>query len=69
MNLERLESQIGKENIEKLKKSTVLIIGLGGVGGYALESIVRSGIQNLIIVDADTIELAKRKLMHLKKEY
>lgn len=56
MNLERLESQIGKENIEKLKNSTVLIIGLGGVGGYALESIVRSGIENLIIVDADTIE-------------
>lgn len=56
MNLERLESQIGKENIEKLRTSTVLIIGLGGVGGYALESIVRSGIENLIIVDADIIE-------------
>lgn len=56
MNLERLESQIGKENIEKLNDSTVLIIGLGGVGGYALETIVRSGIQNLIIVDADVIE-------------
>lgn len=56
MNLERLESQIGKENIEKLNNSTVLIIGLGGVGGYALETIVRSGIQNLIIVDADIIE-------------
>ncbi len=56
MNLERLESQIGKENIEKLRTSTILIIGLGGVGGYALESIVRSGIENLIIVDADIIE-------------
>lgn len=68
MNLERLESQIGKENIEKLKKSTVLIIGLGGVGGYALESIVRSGIQNLIIVDADTIESSNlnRQLISLQ---
>lgn len=68
MNLERLESQIGKENIEKLKNSTVLIIGLGGVGGYALESIVRSGIQNLIIVDADTIESSNlnRQLISLQ---
>ena len=56
MNLERLESKIEKENIEKLRTSTILIIGLGGVGGYALESIVRSGIENLIIVDADIIE-------------
>lgn len=67
MNLERLESQIGKENIKKLQNSTVLIIGLGGVGGYALETIVRSGIENLIIVDADTIELSNlnRQLISL----
>lgn len=56
MNLERLELQIGKENIDKIKNSTILIIGLGGVGGYALESLVRTGIENIIIVDADTIE-------------
>lgn len=56
MELERLEYQIGKENIDKIKNKTVLIIGLGGVGGYALESLIRSGIENIIIVDADIIE-------------
>lgn len=56
MNLERLELQIGKNNIEKIKKSTVLIIGLGGVGGYAVESIARSGVGNIVIVDSDIIE-------------
>lgn len=56
MNLERLELQIGKEKINNIKNKTVLIIGLGGVGGYALESIVRSGVENLIIVDSDIIE-------------
>ena len=56
MELERLEHQIGKENIEKIKSKTILIIGLGGVGGYALESLIRSGVENIIIVDGDVIE-------------
>ena len=54
MNLERLEILIGKENIEKLKKLN--IIGIGGVGGYTLESIIRSGVENITIVDGDIIE-------------
>ncbi len=41
----------------KLLNKTVLIIGLGGVGGYALESLVRTGIGKLIIVDADTVDI------------
>ena len=56
MNLERLELQIGKESVKNIKIKTILIIGLGGVGGYALESLVRSGIENVIIVDNDIIE-------------
>ena len=36
----------------------VLIVGLGGVGGYALETLVRSGIYNLTIVDGDIVELS-----------
>ena len=53
MELERLEYQIGKENIDKIKNKTVLIIGLGGVGGYALESLIRSGIET--ITESDII--------------
>ena len=47
--LKRLELLIG-EKIEQVKKTTVLILGLGGVGGYAVESLARSGIGKLIIV-------------------
>lgn len=56
MNLSRLESLIGKENIEKIKKTKVLVLGLGGVGGYTVESLVRSGISNITLVDGDTIK-------------
>ena len=56
MNLVRLESLIGSKNLEKIRKLKVLIIGLGGVGGYALESLVRCGVENITIVDGDTIK-------------
>lgn len=55
---ERLITLIGEDNINKLKKANVLIVGLGGVGGYALETLVRSGIYNLTIVDGDIVELS-----------
>ena len=56
MNLCRLECLIGSENLEKIRKLKVLIIGLGGVGGYALESLVRCGVEDITIVDGDTIK-------------
>ena len=51
----RLELLIGNK-LDLIKSKTILIIGLGGVGGYALESIVRSGIEKVIIVDYDIID-------------
>ena len=53
---ERTISLVGEENFEKIKQKTVLIVGLGGVGGYATEALVRSGIYNLILIDHDTID-------------
>lgn len=49
------------------REKTVLIIGLGGVGGHALESIVRTGIENIIIVDNDKIDITNlnRQLLSL----
>lgn len=44
-------------DIDKLKDKTVLIVGIGGVGGYALEAIARSGINNIIIVDNDVVDI------------
>lgn len=55
---ERLITLIGEDNVNKLKETNVLIVGLGGVGGYALEALVRSGIHNLTIVDGDVVELS-----------
>lgn len=53
--LSRLEILIGKEKIEKIKNSHVAVVGVGGVGGYVVESLVRSGIGQITIVDNDTI--------------
>ncbi len=55
---ERLITLIGEDDVNKLKKANILIVGLGGVGGYALETLVRSGIYNLTIVDGDIVELS-----------
>ncbi len=63
----RLELIIGNEKLSKIKNTTVLVIGLGGVGSYALESLIRNGIENIIIVDNDTIDVTNlnRQLMSL----
>ena len=53
---DRLIALVGRENLEKIKQKRVLIIGIGGVGGYALEALVRSGINNITIIDYDKIE-------------
>lgn len=55
--LERLELLITKENIKKLKTKKVLVLGLGGVGGYVVESLIRSGIEDIIIIDNDIIDI------------
>lgn len=55
-NLSRLELITSKEIIEKIKEKNILLIGLGGVGGYTFETLVRSGIENITVVDGDTFE-------------
>ena len=57
MKFSRLENLIGILSLEKLKSSTVLIVGLGGVGGYVVEALARSGIGNLILVDYDRVDI------------
>lgn len=42
--------------IETIKEQKILLVGVGGVGGFALESLIRLGFQNITIVDADIIE-------------
>ena len=44
-------------DIDRLKNKTILVIGLGGVGGHAFESLIRSGIENIIVIDNDKIDI------------
>ena len=53
----RLELQIGKEKLDYLKTKKVIIFGVGGVGGYVVESLARSGISNFTLIDADKIHI------------
>ena len=55
--LARTELLIGTGALEKLKNSTVAVFGCGGVGSFALEALARSGIQNLVVVDNDIIDV------------
>lgn len=55
--LNRTEMLIGKENINKLKNSTIIIFGIGGVGSYVIEALARTGIGNLIIIDKDIVDV------------
>lgn len=52
---ERSKGLIGSELFEKLKGKTIVIFGLGGVGGTALECLARSGFENFILVDFDSV--------------
>lgn len=54
----RTELLLGQAAIEKLKKSRVAIFGVGGVGGYATEALVRSGVGAIDIIDSDTVCLS-----------
>jgi tRNA A37 threonylcarbamoyladenosine dehydratase len=53
--LTRTELILGSEGLQKLKASSVLVVGLGGVGAYAAEMICRAGVGSMTIVDGDII--------------
>ena len=55
--LQRTELLVKEERIERLQSANILIVGLGGVGSFAAEFLVRSGIGNLTIVDGDTVDI------------
>lgn len=81
MMFERTRLLIGETGVDSLLNSSVLVIGVGGVGGIAAESLARSGVKELILVDADVIDatnlnrqiqtkvanIGKSKVLELKK--
>lgn len=53
----RTELLIGKEGVEILKNSRVAVFGIGGVGGYVVEALIRSGLGEIDIIDNDKVAL------------
>lgn len=51
----RTELLIGKDNIQKLVNSKVIVYGIGGVGSFVVEGLIRAGIEHIILVDNDVI--------------
>ena len=54
----RTEMLLGAEAMERLRQSRVAIFGLGGVGGYVLEALARSGVGQLVLIDNDEVSLS-----------
>lgn len=54
----RSERILGVDSTEVLRSKTVALFGIGGVGSYCLEALVRSGIGTIIIIDKDTIDMS-----------
>lgn len=53
---DRILKILSKEDFKKIQNLKILIVGVGGVGGYALEALVRSGVKNITIIDKDKID-------------
>lgn len=56
--MERTSLLLGEEKLERLCRAHVLVVGLGGVGAYAAEMLVRAGIGRMTIADADVVSLS-----------
>ena len=58
--LERTEMLVGEDGIARLSSARVAVIGVGGVGGYAAEMIVRAGVGHILILDSDEVSVSNR---------
>jgi len=53
---DRIIKLIGEENLNKIMSTKILLVGVGGVGSFAFETLIRSGFQNITIIDKDIVE-------------
>lgn len=66
---ERTELMIGQAGMSKLQNSTVAVVGIGGVGSYVTEGLVRAGIGKLVLVDKDVIEITNlNRQLHTNRD-
>ncbi len=68
--LERTIGLLGEDLVPVLKEKTIAVIGLGGVGGTALEALVRTGFENFLIIDGDEVNLSNlnRQILYTKED-
>ena len=57
---ERFDLLIGKEKRINLSTKTIVIVGIGGVGGYVVESLARCGIGHLVLIDFDVVDITNK---------
>lgn len=57
---ERLLKLIDKDTLEKVRNKKIVIVGVGGVGSYALETLARFGIKNITIIDKDVVDITNK---------
>lgn len=53
----RTEMVVGSHNLQRLRDTTVAVVGMGGVGGYVAEALARSGIGSLVLIDHDRVSI------------
>ena len=68
--LERSKQLLGEDKIESLKDKTILVIGIGGVGGTALEALARSGFKKFVLIDSDKVDVSNlnRQILFTNKD-
>ena len=68
--LDRTETLLGKEKLERIQKARIMVIGLGGVGGTVLNSLYRSGFRHFVLVDNDVVDVSNlnRQIMYENKD-
>lgn len=68
--LDRSISLVGENAIKNISSKTILVVGLGGVGGTALEALARSGFKHFIIVDHDKVDVTNlnRQILYLESD-
>lgn len=67
---DRVELLIGKDNCQKLQGKHVAVFGIGGVGGILAEALVRSGVGEITVIDADEVAVSNlnRQIISTEKE-
>lgn len=54
--LNRTENLIGSDAVNRIKNSKIVIFGIGGVGSFVVEGLVRSGVENIVLIDKDIVD-------------